>query len=193
MAQKGRTIEQLVGEVNALLAELAPEQTRYKVTERPDVRTIRYYTSQGLLPRPSYEGGRACYEGSHLLRLLVIKKLQAEHHTLRKIKAELKDKSDAQLLALLQVSSSASRSDATQAADPRSEAPANKRSPLSVVPRPTAPAWSDGQLVRRLELASGLVVERDEQKLDSDETKRQAARALMDLARALETGQAGES
>ncbi len=89
------TLEELVEAAEQLLAAVAPVQQRYKVTARPDVRTIRYYTSQGLLPKPvGYDGGRARYALSHLLRLLLIKKLQAEHHTLARIKQELAGKSD---------------------------------------------------------------------------------------------------
>jgi DNA-binding transcriptional MerR regulator len=69
---------------------VAPRQTRYKVTDRPDARTIRYYINQNLLPKPvSYEGGRARYSGQHVIRLLAIKRLQADHLTLSKIKSIL--------------------------------------------------------------------------------------------------------
>jgi DNA-binding transcriptional MerR regulator len=90
------TLDELVDAAESLLSAVAPVQQRYKVTARPDVRTIRYYTSQGLLPKPvSYDGGRARYALTHLLRLLWIKKLQAEHLTLARIKQELKKLGDA--------------------------------------------------------------------------------------------------
>jgi DNA-binding transcriptional MerR regulator len=93
------TMEELVTSAHRLLGELAPKQSRYKVTERPDARTIRYYINESLLPRPvSYEGGRARYSGSHLLRLLLIKKLQAEHHSLRKIASMLEGATDQAVL-----------------------------------------------------------------------------------------------
>lgn len=92
-------MEEMLEEANTLLSRLAPRQTRYKVTERPDLRTIRYYVSQGLLPRPiSYEGGRARYGGSHVLRLLYVKKMQAGHLTLPKIAALLKGLEDTDVL-----------------------------------------------------------------------------------------------
>ncbi len=88
-------MEQMVEEAEALLGVLVPRQTRYKVTERPDTRTIRYYTSQGLLPKPlGYAMGRARYSGSHLWRLLLIKKMQAEHHTLQRAAGMLANMSD---------------------------------------------------------------------------------------------------
>ena len=96
------TIEALASTTSELLPAIAPRQTRYKVTERPDVRTIRYYTSQGLLPKPvSYEGGRARYSGSHLLRLLLIKRMQAEHQTLHRIKRVLRGASDEEIVRQL--------------------------------------------------------------------------------------------
>jgi DNA-binding transcriptional MerR regulator len=96
------TLAELVEAADGLLGEVAPVQNRYKVTARPDVRTIRYYTSQGLLPKPvGYDGGRARYAATHLLRLLLIKKLQAEHHTLARIKRQLQGASDQDVVAAL--------------------------------------------------------------------------------------------
>lgn len=102
LARNDLTMEQLVDEAHRLLTILAPRQTRYKVRERPDVRTIRYYISQGLLPKPlSYEGGRARYSGGHLLRLLLIKKMQAEHHTLQRAGEVLATLGDLEVLEAL--------------------------------------------------------------------------------------------
>ncbi len=93
------TIETLVAEAAELLGVLTPKQSRYKVAERPDARTIRYYVTQKLLPPPvSYEGGRARYSGSHLARLLWIKRLQSEHHTLKRIATVLETATDEDVL-----------------------------------------------------------------------------------------------
>jgi DNA-binding transcriptional MerR regulator len=92
------TMEELVESAEELVREIAPKQTRYKVTERPDARTIRYYITQQLLPKPAgYDGGRARYGGSHLLRLALIKRLQAEHHTLSQIARVLDGATDAEV------------------------------------------------------------------------------------------------
>jgi len=97
------TMEELVETAEALVDTMVPKQTRYKVSERPDARTIRYYVTQGLLPRPvGYEGGRARYSGSHLLRLVWIKKLQAEHHTLARIAKVLEGATDEEALRALE-------------------------------------------------------------------------------------------
>jgi DNA-binding transcriptional MerR regulator len=164
------TIEELVGQASELLRRVAPRQTRYKVSERPDVRTIRYYINQKLLPRPeSYEGGKARYSGTHLLRLLVIKKLQAEHQTLRQI-ARVLEQSDDRLAQLV----------------------IGERSPLQPVPpspASTAPVKPlPGGTLRRVTLAGGAnldlpaAVERD------PETRRELADQLEDLARQLRDG-----
>jgi DNA-binding transcriptional MerR regulator len=116
------TLEELVDTADGLLGRLAPRQTRYKVTERPDARTIRYYVTQGLLPKPlSYDGGRARYGGTHLLRLLWIKKLQAEHHTLTRIAALLDSRTDQEVLALIAAAEEAE--EATAEPDTPGEAP----------------------------------------------------------------------
>jgi len=97
------TMEELVETAEALVDTMVPKQTRYKVSERPDARTIRYYVTQGLLPRPvGYDGGRARYSGSHLLRLVWIKKLQAEHHTLARIAKVLEGATDEEAVRALE-------------------------------------------------------------------------------------------
>ncbi len=84
------SIDELITSVSELLVQVAPVQTKYKVSEVPDGRTIRYYISQGLMSKPlGYAGGRANYDNAHILTLLVIKKLQAEHFSLRQIKQTL--------------------------------------------------------------------------------------------------------
>ena len=46
LERKDLTIEELVETADAMPPEIAPAQTRYKVRERPDVRTIRYYITE---------------------------------------------------------------------------------------------------------------------------------------------------
>ena len=92
----------LLAEVNALLPALAPSQDRQTVRNTLDSRTVRYYTTRGLLPRPSaYTGGRAHYGPSHVLRLAFIKHLQAEHQSLKTIERTLKGLSDDDILEAL--------------------------------------------------------------------------------------------
>ena len=67
------------------LAERALEASSYqgppsaRVREVPDVRTIRYYTTAGLIDRPAEMRGRTAYYGRrHLLQLVAIKRLQEQ-------------------------------------------------------------------------------------------------------------------
>jgi DNA-binding transcriptional MerR regulator len=54
-----------------------------RVRDVPDLRTIRYYTTLGLLDRPAEMRGRtALYGQRHLLQLVAIKRLQARGLTL---------------------------------------------------------------------------------------------------------------
>ena len=96
------SLEELVAAADELLAAVAPTQTRWKVQERPDARTVRYYVTRGLLPKPhSYDGGRARYGTSHLLRLVLIKFLQAEHLSLEQVARVLDGASDDDVIARL--------------------------------------------------------------------------------------------
>ncbi len=56
----------------------------------PDTRTIRYYTTLGLIDRPAEMRGRtALYEPQHVMQLVAIKRLQAANQTLSDIQARL--------------------------------------------------------------------------------------------------------
>lgn len=95
------TLEELVEAVNGLATELMPLRPLGS-QDGLDGRTVRYYGTRGLIPRPSaYTGGRARYGASHLLRLLLIRKLQGEHQTLKAIERALSSLGDAEVLARL--------------------------------------------------------------------------------------------
>lgn len=79
-----------IGEVttnNAIEASFTITELE-KVAEVP-ARTIRYYQSEGLLPRPSRRGGQAVYGPQHLERLRSIAALQGRGLRLQTIKAVL--------------------------------------------------------------------------------------------------------
>ena len=84
------TIDELVTVAGDLIRQAALSQSRWKVTEVPDARTVRYYMSTGLLDKPlAYEGSASRFGYRHLLKLLAIKTLQAQYLPLRKIKEVL--------------------------------------------------------------------------------------------------------
>jgi hypothetical protein len=83
-----------IDELSALVAEAlvvdypGPPNGRARVV--PDQRTIRWYTTIGLLDRPTAMRGRtALYDRRHLLQLVAIKRLQADGHTLADVQQQL--------------------------------------------------------------------------------------------------------
>ena len=64
-------------------------------------RTIRYYTAEGLLPRPDARGQYALYGEEHLLRLQLIAQLKESYLPLGEIKARIENLDDVQVRALL--------------------------------------------------------------------------------------------
>ena len=85
------TIGELSARVESALAGsdyVPPENGQVRAV--PDLRTIRYYTTLGLLDRPAEMRGRtALYGRRHLLQLVAIKRLQAQGMTLGQIQARL--------------------------------------------------------------------------------------------------------
>lgn len=166
------TLDGLVEEADAFLGVLVARQSRYKVADRPDARTIRYYVSQKLLPPPtSYEGGRARYSGSHLARLLWIKKLQSEHHTLKRIAGMLDGAADEDILRELFPSTS------------------RRRPPLKTRIKRERLVSSDAppsmELVERRSLGHGVYVDVPQQVLGDARATAEVARRLESLAREL--------
>ena len=97
------TLEELSSEAERLLEEqgLIDVQQDGRVSAAPDARTIRYYTTLGLLDRPKMIGRQAQYGRRHLLQLLAIKALQGASLPLSEIQARLYGRSDRELEAIL--------------------------------------------------------------------------------------------
>jgi DNA-binding transcriptional MerR regulator len=80
-------VAELAGEAAKILAESGLAQERGTVSDLPDERTVRYYLAEGLLSAAEEKQGTASVFGyRHLLQLLAVKKLQAEHLPIRKIR-----------------------------------------------------------------------------------------------------------
>jgi DNA-binding transcriptional MerR regulator len=78
---------------------------RYSLTELADLagvtpRTVRYYLGQGLLPAVGPSGPGSKYGATHLARLRLIRRLQAEHLPLAEIRRRLDDLDDGQIREL---------------------------------------------------------------------------------------------
>lgn len=166
LAREDLSLEGLIEAADVLLAAIAPDQTRYKVRERPDARTVRYYVSQGLLPKPlGYDGGRARYGGAHLARLLLLKRRQAEHETLSRIARELAALDDEQVIERLLDRAREARPRRVVGPEPPRPEPeaAAPPDPSTAAPRPapttaTTPAAPRAP-ARRLTLAPGGTLE----------------------------------
>lgn len=92
------TLADLVERVAGALSSDYDGQPSGRVSDLPDVRVIRYYTTLGLVDRPGAMRGRtALYGERHLWQLVAIKRLQAEGHTLASIQHRLAGASDVRL------------------------------------------------------------------------------------------------
>jgi hypothetical protein len=92
------TLDQLAERVGAALSVGYSGQASGRVREVPDQRAIRYYTTIGLVDRPSAMRARtALYGRRHLLQLVAVKRLQAAGRTLAEVQRELAGATDAQL------------------------------------------------------------------------------------------------
>lgn len=98
LPEPGVTVDELAHRANVILsmADLALADGR--TASRIDTRTVRFYQTIGLIPKPEYEGRRALYSTTHLLRLIAAKQLQAEGYSLAQIQASLPARPDKQLL-----------------------------------------------------------------------------------------------
>jgi DNA-binding transcriptional MerR regulator len=98
------TIAELQAQVALALSAGAAAELDGRVRAVPDLRTIRYYTTLGLLDRAAAVCGRtALYGRRHLLQLVAIKRLQARGLTLAQVQEEVLGRSDAALARMAQL------------------------------------------------------------------------------------------
>jgi DNA-binding transcriptional MerR regulator len=97
------SLGELVAEVGRLLGALGfdPSAADGRVNAVPDIRTVRYYTSLGLLDRPRIEGREGRYGRRHLLQFAAIKALQADGLSLGEVQARLHARTDRELTGVL--------------------------------------------------------------------------------------------
>src|SRR6478672_5570084 len=92
------TIDELGERVSAALAVGYEGVPSGRVRDVPDLRTIRYYTTLGILDRPAEMRGRtALYGRRHLLQLVAIKRLQARGLTLAEVQRQVVGQTDTAL------------------------------------------------------------------------------------------------
>jgi hypothetical protein len=97
------SLEQLSDEVAGELArrDLLGSAPDARVSAAPDARTVRYYSTLGLLDRPWIENRQARYGERHVWQLLAIKALQSLELPLAQIQQALYARSDAELRQLI--------------------------------------------------------------------------------------------
>jgi DNA-binding transcriptional MerR regulator len=84
------TLEDLAEAAVRLLKRLEIRPDDGRIAPAPDVRSIRYYQTIGVVDRPvRYDGRRAIYGFHHLLQLLAVKRFQQEGHPLHLIQRSL--------------------------------------------------------------------------------------------------------
>jgi DNA-binding transcriptional MerR regulator len=86
-------VKELAEAAERFLREAGPIHRKGTVTEFPNERTVRYYISSGLLTSSTEKRGlRSVFGYEHLLKLLTIKKLQADGLPISVIKDLISDK-----------------------------------------------------------------------------------------------------
>jgi DNA-binding transcriptional MerR regulator len=97
------SLDQLTREVDRLLREkgVVGNQSDHRISSIPDQRTIRYYTTLGLLQRPRTAGREARYGEIQVQQLLAIKALQAIGLPLAEIQKRIYSRSEKELGAIV--------------------------------------------------------------------------------------------
>lgn len=98
LSMEAWTLDELVAKAAELLSVASVEQGSGRVRETPDRRTVRYYTTLGLLDRPTeFRGRTGLYGTRQLWQLMAIKRLQSRGEPLQEIQRRLLNATDAEL------------------------------------------------------------------------------------------------
>ena len=97
------SLDDVVAAVERLLQDAGVEDRKPdgRVSPVPDARTVRYYTTLGLVDRPRIVDREARYGQRHVLQLAAIKRMQADGARLADVQRRLYGRSDAELQAVL--------------------------------------------------------------------------------------------
>ncbi len=174
------TLDELCEQAAQALARDAPAPLDGRVREVPDRRTLRYYTTLGLLDRPAEMRGRTAYYAQrHLWQLLAIKRLQACGQTLVQIQQALLGLSEEELRRLANMPE--------EPGPKRKERPRDREAFWRTPPAPVEPATSEvTAALQGVRLGSGVMVMLETLREMTDEDRealRQAAAPLLELMR----------
>lgn len=134
------TLQQLVAQASVALSHATLDQSSGRVSEIPSARTLRYYTTLGILDKPAgFKGRTALYGQKHLSQIVAIKRLQAQGHSLEQIQAQLLGLTPQALEALAALPNAAANAEhATEA--PAQQAPRQRdfwrQAPAELEPAP---------------------------------------------------------
>jgi DNA-binding transcriptional MerR regulator len=173
------TLRELTAEVAAQLERNYQATDNGQVRAIPDERSVRYYTTLGLVDRPAAMRGRtALYGRRHLAQLVAIKRLQSLGKSLGEIQQLLPALDDATLSRVSGVVLARARREARAAAFWKDE-------PAAAPALPPAP--STGVLAWSLPLADGVTLTvtpaRAPTDADAETLNRAAAPLVAELAR----------
>lgn len=179
-------VAELADEAAKILTDSGLAQERGTVSELPDERTIRYYLTEGLIPPAEEKQGTASVFGyRHLLQLLVVKKLQAEHLPIRKIRDLVEGRSERELERLLGPESApAAKNEAMvylekllAKSPPRPSTPRQAQTPPPMLssaraaPQSQPPSLGSGGTWSRIEIEPGLELHVHDQYQPPTETR----------------------
>jgi DNA-binding transcriptional MerR regulator len=194
------SLEELGAQVARALSAGYEGQASGRVREVPDLRTIRYYTTLGLIDRAAeFRGRTALYGRRHLLQLVAIKRLQAQGLSLVEVQERLLGLGPKALERLADVPQNpeherqvdrprkAASSDAAEAPPPMPAAarPGSSFWKEGPAPAPAGPAVATPLLMVDLREGVSLLLEIDRTALPEDvEAIRAAAAPLLKIIEA---------
>lgn len=150
MDEPSWTLRELIAAVAKQLARNYEATGNGQVRAIPDERSVRYYTSLGLIDRPAAMRGRtALYGRRHLAQLVAIKRLQAVDKTLAEIQQTMATIDDATLQRVSGVVLPKRARARQRATFWRDEPKPDAAATPAPAPRPFLPTWT-------LELAPGV-------------------------------------
>src|SRR5437867_4385206 len=98
------TLDELCSQVALALSTRYEGAPNERIRDVPDRRTVRYYTTLGLIDRAARMRGRtALYARRHLLQLVSIKRLQANGFSLHEVQQRLLGLSERELEEVAQL------------------------------------------------------------------------------------------
>lgn len=140
MSEPEWTLDELVAQVAAALADGYVGPADRRARQVPDRRAVRWYTTIGVLDRPAVRGRTGWYGERHLLQVVAVKRLQAAGRSLSEIQAELTGADDSTLRRIADLP-------ARTAASPKSPPEASRA--LAAAPGPSAVAATGRFWTRR--------------------------------------------